>query len=94
MTNAHGTGAGTGPDHSASEHVPLAHGDGHTDQPVDAAGHADAEHHDADGHGGGHGDGLGLGPIDWGSWLLGAFGVAVGLVIVAAFVLALGDLAI
>jgi hypothetical protein len=82
----HANGAGTGPDHPASEHVPLAHGEDHPDP--HAAGH------DGNGHGDGHGDGLGLGPIDWGSWLLGAFGVAVGLAIVAAFVLALGDLAI
>jgi hypothetical protein len=86
----HANGAGTGPDHPASEHVPLAHGDDHPEPHADAPGHADAAHHDGDGHG----DGLGLGPIDWGSWLLGAFGVAVGLAIVAAFVLALGDLAI
>jgi hypothetical protein len=84
MSDAHA--AGTGPDHPASEHVPLAHepGKAHTD----AAGHADP-----DGHGD-HGDHSAdaLGPIDWRMWIVGAFGVLVALVIIGAFVVATGAL--
>jgi hypothetical protein len=82
MSDAHG--AGTGTDHPASEHVPAAHGSG--DGHADPAGHADPDAH------GNHGDHAGdtLGPIDWRMWLVGALGVAIALVIVAAFVIAAG----
>jgi hypothetical protein len=79
MSDAHP--AGTGPDHPASEHVPLAHEPGKTH--TDAAGHADP-----DGHGD-HAAGA-LGPIDWRMWLVGAFGVVVALVIIGAFAVATG----
>jgi hypothetical protein len=64
--------AGTDAGHTATEHVSAAHDDGH-------GGHDD-------GHGG-H-DGMQLGGIAWSMWLAGLLGIAAGLAVTYAFVLA------
>ena len=65
--------AGPAAPHSAGGHEPAADHDAHAD--------------DHGGHDGDH-DSMSLGGIGWGMWLAGVLGVALGLVVVFAFVLA------
>lgn len=65
--------AGPAAQHSAGGHEPAADHDAH-----------DAH---ADDHGDGH-DSMSLGGVGWAMWLAGVLGVALGLVVVVAFVLA------
>jgi hypothetical protein len=78
---AHAPGGG----HGADSHAIDAHAaDGHAADPHGGGGHGDG--HAAAEHG--HGD-VRLGPIDWAGWAYAALGVVVGVVVVAAFWLAI-----
>jgi hypothetical protein len=84
MTDSHGTTD----DHGPSAHVPDAHGGAH-----EVVGpHGSAADHGGDGHG--HDDHAHaaetLGPIDWRMWGVGMLGVAAGLAVTAAVVIATG----
>ena len=72
MTEPHATPES----HSEKDHAPDGHGA--------ASGHDDGAHgHDEHGHGG-----MALGPIAWRMWAAGIAGLAVAVIIVAAFVVA------
>ena len=81
-TETHHEPHGAASPHGAADDVPG--------RAAASGGHGASPDHAADDGHGGHGEAEHLGPIDTAAWGAGAFGVLLGLVVVACFALASG----